>query len=142
MIPITIPPLRERREDITPLAERFLEDFSKDLGKKIRNIEPDAVKVMEEYDWPGNVREVKNVIERAMILSSAESLGTGDLALKRAVDLPSVSDQSFTLNLEEMEHRLIDEALERCRNNQSGAAKLLGISRDTLRYRMKKHGLL
>ena len=142
VIPIAIPPLRERREDIVPLAERFLADFSKDLGKKIRKIESAAAKAMEEYDWPGNVRELKNIIERAMILSSADSLGAGDLALKRTVDLPRASDPGFTLNLDEMELRLINEALERARNNQSGAAKLLGISRDTLRYRMKKHGLL
>jgi DNA-binding NtrC family response regulator len=142
VIPIAIPPLRDRREDIIPLAERFLADFGKDLGKEVRKIEPDAVKTMEDYDWPGNVRELKNVIERAMILSSASSLGAGDLALKRSEGSLSTVDQAFTLNLEEMEHRLIVEALERSRNNQSGAAKLLGISRDTLRYRMKKHGLL
>jgi len=142
VIPLTIPPLRERKEDIIPLAERFLADLGKDLGKEIRKIEPDAARAMEEYPWPGNVRELKNVLERAMILSSAGSLGIEDLALKRAVDLPLASDPSFPLNLEEMEHRLIAEALERCRNNQSSAAKLLGTSRDTLRYRMKKHGLL
>ena len=142
VIPIDIPPLRERREDIIPLAERFLADLGKDLGKEVRKIEPEAVKAMEEYDWPGNVRELKNIIERAMILSSASSLGAGDLALKRSEVSLSTVDQAFTLDLEEMEGRLIGEALERSRGNQSGAAKLLGISRDTLRYRMKKHGLL
>ncbi|MDF1527124.1 MAG: sigma-54 dependent transcriptional regulator [bacterium] len=142
VLPVTIPPLRERREDILPLAERFLADFSKDLGKEIRKIEPDAARAMKEYDWPGNVRELKNVIERAMILSSADSLGMGDLALKRVDSALSPTDQAFTLNLDEMELRLINEALERARNNQSVAAKLLGVSRDTLRYRMKKHGLL
>ena len=142
VLPIAIPPLRERREDIIPLAERFLEDFSKDLGKEIRKIEPEAIEAMEEYDWPGNVRELKNVIERAMILSSEDSLGVGDLALKRSESPLSEAGEVFTLNLDEMEHRLINEALGRSRGNQSGAAKLLGISRDTLRYRMKKHGML
>jgi len=142
VIPIDIPPLRERREDIIPLAERFLADLGKDLGKEVRKIEPEAVKAMKEYDWPGNVRELKNIIERAMILSSASSLGAGDLALKRSEVSLSTVEQAFTLDLEEMEGRLIGEALERSRGNQSGAAKLLGISRDTLRYRMKKHGLL
>jgi len=142
VLPIDIPPLSERKEDIIPLAERFLTDFSKDLGKAVRKIDPDAVKAMEEYSWPGNVRELKNVIERAMILSSADSLGTVDLALKRIDSFLPDAGKAFTLNLDEMEHRLIAEALERSRNNQSGAAKLLGISRDTLRYRMKKHGLL
>jgi DNA-binding NtrC family response regulator len=142
VLPIAIPPLRQRREDIVPLAERFLADLGKDLGKEIRKIDPDAVKAMEGYDWPGNVRELKNVIERAMILSSASTLGAGDLALKRTEVSQPLADQALTLDLEEMEGRLIMEALERSRNNQSGAAKLLGISRDTLRYRMKKHGLL
>jgi len=142
VIPIAIPPLRERREDIIPLAERFLEDLGKDLGKEIRKIEPDAARAMEEYDWPGNVRELKNIIERAMILSSASSLGMGDLTLKRVSDPQRPSGQGGSLNLEEMELHLINEALERARSNQSVAARLLGISRDTLRYRMKKHGLL
>jgi DNA-binding NtrC family response regulator len=142
VLPIAIPPLRQRPEDIVPLAKKFLADLGKDLGKEIRQIDPDAVTAMEEYDWPGNVRELKNVIERAMILSSASTLGGRDLALKRTEISQPMADQSFTLDLEEMESRLIGEALERSRGNQSRAAKLLGISRDTLRYRMKKHEML
>ena len=142
VIPITIPPLRERREDIVPLADRFLADLGKDLGKEIRRVEPDAARAMEEYPWPGNVRELRNIIERAMILSSARSLRREDLALKRPSDQPAAPGRADTLNLEEMENRLIHEALDQSLGNQSKAANLLGISRDTLRYRMKKHGML
>jgi len=142
VLPINIPPLRERREDIVPLAERFLTEFSRDLGKEVRRIDPDAARAMEEYPWPGNVRELRNIIERAMILTTGKSLGEGDLALKRAGEGVPLSGRVETLDLEEMELRLIHEALARSRGNQSGAAKLLGISRDTLRYRMKKHGIL
>jgi transcriptional regulator with PAS, ATPase and Fis domain len=142
VLPINIPPLRERREDIVPLAERFLTEFSRDLGKEVRRIDRDAARAMEEYPWPGNVRELRNIIERAMILTTGRSLGEGDLALKRSGDTAPMSGRVETLDLEEMELRLINEALARSRGNQSGAAKLLGISRDTLRYRMKKHGIL
>ncbi|MDT8396928.1 MAG: sigma-54 dependent transcriptional regulator [bacterium] len=142
VIPIRVPPLRERPEDVIPLAEKFLEDFSRDLGKKIKRIEPVAVRVMEEYGWPGNVRELKNVIERAMILSADEVLDAGALALRSREAVQVRPGGTDTLNLDEMERRLIEEALSRSRNNQSRAARLLGISRDTLRYRMKKHELL
>jgi transcriptional regulator with PAS, ATPase and Fis domain len=141
VIPIRVPSLRERPEDVIPLAEKFLADFSRDLGKEIKGIEPEAVKVMEEYGWPGNVRELKNVMERAMILSSADMLDVGTLAL-RSRETVSARSGSDSLNLEEMERHLIEEALSRSRNNQSKAARFLGISRDTLRYRMKKHELL
>jgi DNA-binding NtrC family response regulator len=141
VIPIRVPSLRERPEDVIPLAERFLADFSNDLGKKIKHIDVKAVKIMEEYSWPGNVRELKNVIERAMILSSDEVLDGDALALKTG-ELTQTRSTADTLNLEEMEQHLIEEALKRSRNNQSKAARLLGISRDTLRYRMKKYGML
>jgi two-component system response regulator AtoC len=141
VIPIRVPSLRERPEDVIPLAERFLADFSRDLGKKIKGIAPQAARAMEEYGWPGNVRELKNVMERAMILTSEEMLDVGALAL-RSGESTKPRSAGETLNLEEMESRLIEEALSRSRNNQSKAARLLGISRDTLRYRMKKHGML
>jgi len=142
VLPISIPPLRERREDIVPLAERFLGEFSRDLGKEVRRIEPGAARAMEEYPWPGNVRELRNIMERAMILTTGKSLGEEDLALKRPGETAPAPGTLDTLDLEVMERRLINEALSRSRGNQSGAAKLLGISRDTLRYRMKKHGIL
>ena len=127
--------------DKTDRAVPFLVSALACSDKEIRGIAPEAVRVMEEYGWPGNVRELKNVMERAMILSSDKILDVGALALKSG-ELVQSRSAGETLNLEEMERRHIEEALSRSRNNQSKAARLLGISRDTLRYRMKKHDLL
>jgi DNA-binding NtrC family response regulator len=143
VIPVNIPPLRDRPEDILPLAEFFLRDFNEELGKSVDGIDKSAIKAMEDYPWPGNVRELKNVLERAMILSTGETLSLDDLALKADVPRPAKkAARTATLNLEEMEKQLIEQALDQSRGNQSKAARLLGISRDTLRYRMKKHELL
>jgi DNA-binding NtrC family response regulator len=143
VIPIDISPLRERTEDVIPLAEHFLSEFNRDLGKDVGEISKDAVNAMESYSWPGNVRELKNVIERAMILSSKDYLGIEDLSLRDIEPAPTdLPGQMDSLNLDEMEGVLIEKALDRSRGNQSAAARLLGITRDTLRYRMKKHGLL
>ncbi|NOY86054.1 MAG: sigma-54-dependent Fis family transcriptional regulator [Deltaproteobacteria bacterium] len=143
VIPINIPPLRERPEDVAPLAEHFLVQFNRDLGKEVKEVTREAVAAMEAYSWPGNVRELKNVIERAMILSAKDAIGAEDLSLSKiapALSAPVIEGK--TLNLDETEKVLIERALEQSRENQSGAARLLGISRDTLRYRMKKHKLL
>ena len=143
VIPINIPPLRDRPEDIAPLAEHFLAHFNRDLGKGIRNVTGEALAAMEGYSWPGNVRELKNVMERAMILSEKEVIGVEDLSLNKAAVAPaSAVLEGKTLNLDETERVLIERALEQSGENQSKAARLLGISRDTLRYRMKKHSLL
>lgn len=143
VIPIEIPPLRDRPEDVIPLADHFLSEFAWDLSKEIPRITREARKAMESYSWPGNVRELKNVIERAMILSGESILDLNDLRLSEGKSaavggLPIPA----TLNLEETERALIEVALAESRGNQSSAARLLGITRDTLRYRMKKHGLL
>lgn len=141
VIPLRIPPLRERKEDIIPLAESFLEGFKRDIGKNIQGISAEGARAMKEYPWPGNVRELKNVIERAVILTSSNVLEVEDIAL-RGLEKTMVPGRPANLSLEDMERSLIREALERTRDNQSNAAKLLGISRDALRYRMKRHGLL
>jgi two-component system response regulator AtoC len=149
VIPIHFPPLRERKEDILLLAEHFIARFSRDLGKKIKGIGTEAREAMEAYSWPGNVRELRNVIERAMILAG-DRITCKDLALKppargtrEAAGGGEGEDAAPpTLNLEEMEMRLIGQALERTEGNQTRACELLGITRDTLRYRMKRYRLL
>ncbi len=144
VIPIHFPPLRERKEDILPLAEHFIAGFSRDLGKRVKGMDPDAREAMEAYAWPGNVRELKNVIERAMILAGDRITGK-DLALKPpAPDLREGEGAAgiTSFNLEEMEEHLIRRALERSGGNQTRASELLGITRDTLRYRMKRYRLL
>ncbi|MFV1956599.1 MAG: sigma-54-dependent transcriptional regulator [bacterium] len=143
VIPIELPPLRDRLEDVIPLADHFLSEFSGDLGRGVRRITEEAWDAMESYSWPGNVRELKNVIERAIILSTGDNLTLDDLRLSESRQMAAGEPGTLpTLNLEEMEMALMTRALEETGNNQSSAARLLGITRDTLRYRMKKHGLL
>jgi DNA-binding NtrC family response regulator len=150
VIPILLPPLRERREDIPLLVQHFLDHYNRELRKSTREVDPRALEALVAYDWPGNIRELRNVIERILILENKPRIELGDLPsgiVRRAqsaqpaspaAELPRVG----AMTLEDLERTAIAEALERSGRNQVQAAKLLGISRDTLRYRMKKYGLL
>jgi two-component system NtrC family response regulator len=142
VVPLSIPPLRERREDIRPLAQHFL----KRLGASSRlTIAPDAFRALETYEWPGNVRELENALERAMIFHRGDVITLNDLPEtvraprpREAVGLP-VSLPEAGLSLEEVEKELILRALQKHDWNQSRAARYLGITRHTLLYRMEKH---
>ena len=146
VVPIRIPSLRERREDIPLLVQHFIDHFNQDLRRDTRGVEPEAMKRLMAHDWPGNIRELRNVIERIMILEDKEQIEVSDLP--RGVgdgNSARVEDQRLEvggMTLDQMEELAIRQALERSSRNQVRAAKLLGISRDTLRYRMKKFGLL
>jgi len=153
VIPIFIPALRERREDIIPLALHFIDVYNKDFNKKIQGIEDQAKRLMLDYAWPGNVRELKNVIERALILGNDEMLLTEHLPLEivAKAEMPGDSGggpmQSFRLpaegvDIEELEKDLIRQALDITEWNQSKAAKKLNLGIDAFRYRMKKFGFL
>src|SRR5690242_5063315 len=151
VIQIDIPPLRERGDDIQVLAEHYMSNFRSRLRKNINRIDPEALTAFARYQWPGNVRELRNVVERAMILEDADEItvkylpraltgdqrtGTdarGDFGRNEPVRLPSDG-----ISLEEVEMSLVRQALERSGGNQTKAAELLDISRDQLRYRMKK----
>lgn len=146
VFPITIPPLRERTQDILPLARHFLLELMESTGKVITDIRPEARRILLNYGWPGNVRELKNVLERALILTQDNSIGLEHLPVRlqeeRALRANvTVSLPSQGLSLEEVERSLLKQALERSRHNKSQAARLLGLSRATLRYRIKKFGL-
>ncbi|MFN3820841.1 MAG: sigma-54-dependent transcriptional regulator [bacterium] len=160
LIPIHIPPLRERREEIIPLAEYFLRRFSEEFRKKFQSIDETVQKVLYSYNWPGNVRELRNIIERIVILendtsirwehlpSELRSLGEDKWLSPPSVQ-PADDDNRFPFRLpeqgialEEVERMLVIQSLERTNFNQSRAARLLHISRDALRYKMKKFGLL
>jgi two-component system response regulator AtoC len=149
VVPIEVSPLRQRREDIAPLVAHMLERTARDLGRPIPEITQDALTALEGYQWPGNAREVRNIIERLLILRA------GDTPI-RAEELPiEVRLQTSTgagtgcpyvlpeegVDLEAVERGLIDQAMARCRGNQTQAARLLGITRYALRYRLEKHGL-
>lgn len=151
VIQIDIPPLRDRGDDIRVLAEYYMKSFRSRLRKGIDSIDSEALKAFARYHWPGNVRELRNVIERAMILEDGNEITvkylpralTGDF---RPMDVPHVDSRSVEsvhlpaqgISLDEVEMSLVRQALERSGGNQTKAAELLDISRDQLRYRMKK----
>ena len=138
VIAITIPPLRERREDIAALARHFLAKYAKKLSKSITDITPEALEQLSGYRWPGNVRELENVVERAVILCESPLLGAEDLSLPTAAVVPELGTNP---SLEEMEKTYILRVLKEANNNQSRASQLLGIDRKTLYLKLKKYGI-
>ncbi|HEY5974187.1 MAG TPA: sigma-54 dependent transcriptional regulator [Geobacteraceae bacterium] len=149
VIPIFLPGLRERRDDILPLAKFFIDAYNKEFNKQIKGISPAAEKLILEYHWPGNIRELKNVIERAIILGNEEMLSVDHLPLEitSRTATPTQAVSVFRLppegiDIEEVEKELIRQALENNDWNQSKAAKKLNLGVDAFRYRMKKFGFL
>jgi two-component system response regulator AtoC len=144
VMPIVIPPLRERRGDVALLASYYIDTFNREFRKKVRGAAPDAIKVLDAYRWPGNIREMRNAIERAMLLATGDWLQPEDFSgLTRAGSIPAQQFQlpSDGVNLEEVERTLLVQALERAGWNQTHAGHLLGINRDQVRYRIEKFGL-
>jgi two-component system response regulator AtoC len=149
VVRIRIPPLREHAEDIPMLAAHFIARFNQEMKRQIRGVSPAALDMLQAYHWPGNVRELRNVIERAFILhATAEELRPEHLSPEVRSAVPAKKHEPLVphvplegLVLDQVERKLIAEAMERASGNQSKAARLLGVSRDTLRYRLKKHGL-
>ncbi|MBI5418614.1 MAG: sigma-54-dependent Fis family transcriptional regulator [Deltaproteobacteria bacterium] len=175
VIPIHIPPLRERREDILPLAGHYLAEFSSDFKRDLRRFSERAKRQMLSHDWPGNVRELRNVIERAIILGAEGQVDTLDLPVAESRldwgaytagspdsaggeasaepvgDSPAGPPEGpgavfilppMGIVLEDVERDFIRQALEMTQGNQTKAAESLGLTRDALRYRMKKYGFL
>jgi transcriptional regulator with PAS, ATPase and Fis domain len=150
VIPIFLPSLRERKEDIIPLATHFISLYNRDFNKKVRGIAGMAERMLTEYSWPGNIRELKNVIERAIILGNDDTLLLENLPLEIVAKTTAPSGapaSSFRLppegiDIEEVEKELIRQALEVSEWNQSKAAKKLSLGIDAFRYRMKKFGYL
>jgi two-component system response regulator AtoC len=189
IISLFLPPLRDRREDILPLVNFFIERYNRRFRKSVRGITPETRELLTKYDWPGNVRELKNAIERAMILEDDDilrsdylpfSVGSplssltafehssgGNVAAGAAAGaafgaaagaapgtqqpefqvvngktLPRLSIPECGTSLEEIEHCLVEMAMSQANRNQTQAAKLLDISRDALRYKLKKFGLM
>jgi len=141
---LDIPPLRERKEDILPLVNLYIEESSKELGKNIKGISEDAKTLLLNYSWPGNVRELKNVIERAMILSTTEVISpeTLPIELREHQSPPQAGSVNLTeTSLEAMEKRHISQVLSMLSGNKSKAARTLGISRSTLREKLKKYAI-
>ncbi len=150
VIRIEVPPLRDRREDVRPLAEHFLARCAAEMNKDVRVFAPDAVRALEAYAFPGNVRELENIVERAVALATGQTLGLGDLPreVSGAASQPTpalVGLPEDGCNLEdvlgEVERRLLLQALERSGGVRTQAARLLGVTFRSLRYRLQKHAL-
>jgi transcriptional regulator with PAS, ATPase and Fis domain len=144
VLPIDIPPLRERKEDIAFLAEHFVKKLAKDLGSPVQSISEAAIHKLQNYHWPGNVRELENVMERSMVLSSNTTLEPDDIKLdlqprSRAQQVDNFLPEGMTLDT--YEQSIIREALKRANGNKSQAARLLGLTRNALRYRLSQMGM-
>ncbi len=143
VFPIHLPPLRERPGDALALANHFVRVLSPKIGRKVTHIADDAQRAFSSYSWPGNVRELKNVIERALILTKGAIIERQSLPAEVQGIVPLQKKHRFLLpeggvNLDEIERDLLQQALERTDGNRSHAAKLLGISRHALLYRLKQ----
>ncbi|MDZ7266920.1 MAG: sigma 54-interacting transcriptional regulator [candidate division KSB1 bacterium] len=144
VVSLSLPPLRELGDDILLLAEHFLKIYNLDFKRNVRGFSPAARQALLAHSWPGNVRELRNLIERAMIFCEGSILEATDLALPPPADKPA--PPAFVLpaegvQLEDLEKSLLQQALQRTGGNKTRAAALLGLSRDTLRYRLEKFGI-
>ncbi|MCF8144778.1 MAG: sigma-54 dependent transcriptional regulator [Deltaproteobacteria bacterium] len=144
VVTITIPPLRERKDDISALMEHFLGRFAAQNNRPIEGFSPEARDLLLKYDYPGNVRELENIIERAVVIARGSLISTKDLPFA-AKDLHSEptkkSPKGLNDAVEALELEMIREAMAQSRNHQTQAAEVLGISERTLRYKLKKYGL-
>ncbi|MFQ5827710.1 MAG: sigma-54-dependent transcriptional regulator [Candidatus Methylomirabilia bacterium] len=149
VIPIRLPPLRDRREDIPLLVSHFIRKFSTELGRAITGVSPEAMQLLEQYHWPGNIRELENVIERAMVLGGGELLTSEALpdTLRRERLAPGLSltlpekGMDLEATLDGIERQLLEQALERTKGVQTRAAELLRMSFRQFRYKLQKHQL-
>ncbi|MGD9906283.1 MAG: sigma-54-dependent transcriptional regulator [Vicinamibacterales bacterium] len=143
VMPITLPPLRDRAGDVSRLVEHFVGLYNREFKKNIAGVAPAALRSLEAYAWPGNVRELRNAVERAMLLAEGDRLGPEHFTMLAA---PTPVSSGFSLpaegvNLETLERDLLVQALQRAQGNQTQAAQLLGMNRDQIRYRLEKFGL-
>jgi DNA-binding NtrC family response regulator len=144
VVPIDIAPLRQRKEDIPDLVNLFISRFAGDSGKPVESITPEAMQILVNYHWPGNVRELQNIIERACALAKDTVLKVDDIHLDVRPARITNGASNFLpegMTLEQWEDEMIRESLRRANGNKSQAARLLGLSRNALRYRLSKIGI-
>ena len=144
VVPIDIAPLRQRKEDIPELVKLFVSQFAGDSGKPVESITPEAMQILVNYHWPGNVRELQNIIERACALAKGVVLKVDDIHLDVRPARMANGTNNFLpegMTLEQWEDEMIRESLRRANGNKSQAARLLGLSRNALRYRLSKIGI-
>jgi len=144
VIQVVLPPLRERREDVLPLAENFIRHYNVKFKRDIQGVSHAAAAALLTHNWPGNVRELRDVVERAMVLEESDWIQLSSFQIAREEGQPAardLADPPPDFSLEEAEKSLLRKALEKAGGNQTRAAVMLGITRDTLRYKMKKFDL-
>ena len=144
VVAIDIAPLRERKEDIPALADFFLKRFAKETSNPVQNITPQALRRLMDYDWPGNIRELENILQRSVTLCSGNTLEAADIHFdtarsRRTAETAPVLPDGLTLD--QWEQEIIREALRRANGNKSQAARALGLSRNALRYRLSQMGV-
>lgn len=140
-VEIQLPPLRERQQDIAAIAEYYLRHYCRKYQKQQKQLSPDALAQLQTYHWPGNIRELRHALERAVILSENHKLEAGDFQLNTKTPSPRPDADLHSFNLEELERQAVEGALKAHRYNISHAAKALGLTRAALYRRMEKHGL-
>jgi len=146
VLSIDVPPLRERREDIPVLIEYFLRKHTNNSSRPVSGLTPETKKLMNEYSWPGNVRQLESAIERAILLSEGDLITLEDLPSEVRQEVGPAVDGAFKLpaegiNFEDVERNLITQAMEQTDYNITKAAKLLGLTFRTLQYRLEKFGI-
>jgi DNA-binding NtrC family response regulator len=144
VVPMNIPPLRERKRDIPFLAEHFLKKLGPEMGGRVESITEAAIEKLTAYHWPGNVRELENVIERSLVMCAGTKLDAEDIRLENAPRPRQQNEPAFLpdgLTLDQYEQDIIREALRRAGGNKSQAARLLGLTRNALRYRLTQMGM-
>jgi DNA-binding NtrC family response regulator len=145
VLPMTLPPLRQHAEDVPALVAFYLDSFNREFRKNVKGASPAALRQLQTYGWPGNIRELRNAVERAMLLASGDWLEPADFPLVAATSAglePGFRLPANGVNVESLTQSLVVQALERCGGNQTRAAALLGMNRDQIRYRIEKYGLV
>jgi len=144
VVTMSLPPLRERKEDLRILIDHFIDKFAGENGRNVQGLTAEARDSLLKYDYPGNVRELVNILERAVVIARNEYITTEDLPFKSASPSHDSGKKSASLlreSVEELEKKLIAESMEKAQDNQTKAAEILGMSERMLRYKLKKYGL-
>ena len=144
VVTMALPPLRERKEDLRILINHFIDKFADENGKNIQGLTSEARDLLIKYDYPGNVRELVNILERAVVIARDQYITTDDLPFKSAISQEDAENKSsgvLRVSVDELEKKLIIDAMEKTQDNQTKAAEILGISERMLRYKLKKYGL-
>src|SRR5262249_45342400 len=139
VVPIVLPPLRMRADDIPTLVRYFVDAYNKEFRKRVRGVSDDAMRKLKAYGWPGNIRELRNAVERAMLLVEGDQLTAEEFPVVARASSPlteGVSLPAAGIDLEQLERSLLVQALDRSGWNQTRAAALLGLNRDQIRYRI------